>query len=118
MFKRLITSHWLAIIEILILIIVSFYFINSWQEIKPLKKEYQKLKVQLESLNKENQLLQQKINYLSLESNLEKEIKKRLGLGYQNEKFMIFNEPINEVQEYLPNNFFISVKKLIKKILP
>lgn len=121
MFKRLWLSKTFLIGEIIIFILVVFYFIKTYQEIYPLKKEYSKLKTQIESLRQENQILKERIDYLKLENNLEKEIKKNLGLGYPNEKFMIVNEPptvLNNLPQKTFSDFFKKIYNFILKILP
>jgi len=101
-------------LEIILFFILIFLGYKALEKNKPIKKEFNFLKSQIENIKKENKEIEEKIEYLSSDYNLEKEIKKNLGLGYEGENFLIFPESKINQDKNKENNFF---KKLIEKII-
>ncbi len=114
--KSFIEKKTILFLNIAVFLILVFSFIKSLEETKPVKKELKKVLNQLNFLKNENSALQEKIDYLKSKYNLEKEIKKILGLGYEGERYIIVNEETIQLPQ--EKSFKEKFKDLIKKILP
>ncbi len=84
---------WVNLVLFSILVALAVQLLHLYQQNHNLKEEFSKIDAELNSLSKENSILQADLDYFSNHDNLAKELRARLNYKSPGEKLFIIVPP-------------------------